>query len=64
MLNCNHYNEIYQDDYYYDYTSKEEQSPLVHPSYMQPLMHLLASLDTNTTVDLARPHLRRIFRSE
>jgi hypothetical protein len=31
---------------------------------MQPLMQLLASLDTNTTVDLARPHLRKIFRSE
>ena len=44
------------------YSSTEEQNPLVHPSYIQPLMQLLASLDTNTTVDLARPHLRKIFR--
>ena len=54
------HNLLYQDDY----SSTEEQSPLVHPSYMQPLMQLLASLDTNTMVDLARPHFRKIFRSE
>lgn len=36
----------------------------MHPSYIQPLMQLLASLDTNTTVDLARPHLRQIFRNQ
>ena len=27
-------------------------------------MKLLVSLDTNTTVDLARPHLRQIFRND
>ena len=54
------YNLRHQDAY----SRKEEQNPLVHASYVQPLMQLLASLDTNTTVDLARPHLRQIFRSE
>ena len=53
-------NLTYQDAY----SSTEEQNPPVHPSYMQPLMQLLASLDTNTTVDLARPHFRKIFRSD
>ena len=53
---------LYQDDYSPDYSSTEVQNNLVHPSYIQPLMQLLASLDTNTTVDLARPHLRKIFR--
>ena len=35
----------------------------MEPSYIQPLMQLLANMDTNTTVDLGRPHLRTIFRN-
>ena len=33
----------------------------VHPALIQPLMQLLASLDSNTTVDLSSPHLRSLF---
>ena len=33
----------------------------VHPALIQPLMQLLASLDSNTTVDLSTPHLRSLF---
>merc|ERR1712212_1315544 len=52
----------YQDVDYSDQGTEDEKT-MVHPSYIQPLMELLASLDTNTTVDLARPHLRPISRN-
>ena len=56
------YSTEIQDDDSYDYSSRKDPNHILDPSYIQPLMKLLASLDTNTTVDLARPHLRQIFR--
>ena len=47
----------------YDGSGDYEDDPVggVHPALIQPLMQLLASLDSNTTVDLSSPHLRSLF---
>ena len=55
---------VLQLDYSGDYGSGDyEADPVggVHPALIQPLMQLLASLDSNTTVDLSSPHLRSLF---
>ena len=44
-----------------DYEDSGESVGGVHPALIQPLMQLLASLDSNTTVDLSTPHLRSLF---
>ena len=44
-----------------DYGDSGESVGGVHPALIQPLMQLLASLDSNTTVDLSTPHLRSLF---
>ena len=44
-----------------DYEDSGESVGRVHPALIQPLMQLLASLDSNTTVDLSTPHLRSLF---
>ena len=47
----------------YDGSGDYEDDPVggVPPALIQPLMQLLASLDSNTTVDLSSPHLRSLF---
>ena len=52
-----------QLDYSGDYADSGEAGGGggVHPALIQPLMQLLASLDSNTTVDLSTPHLRSLF---
>ena len=53
---------VFQPDYSSgDYADSGESVGGVHPALIQPLMQLLASLDSNTTVDLSRPHLRSLF---